>query len=120
LTNKINARGGRDYPPCWVDQAGNIQYIFKIDIRDGGLLISKAWPPERETDARSLPTEALLTGALQTIPVFRNRTYPLDKLCRQQNCRHYVILDNHVNTLDTFNKHRFAVEEFFYKYEIRR
>ncbi len=119
---KLEARGGRDYPPCWADEAtGKVQYLFKIDIREEGLALEPAWPPEREEEARALPgIETLLGEEVQALGSFRGRMKEIDAECREKNCRHYVILSNQVKDLDVFNKHRYGVEGHFYKYEERR
>jgi hypothetical protein len=121
MRNQLDARGGRDYPPCWVEEnTGKPQYLFTIEIRDGGLRIDPAWPPERNGDARQLPGMDGLAGAGPlTIPVFRARVQALDEDSKTKNCRHYVRLVNRVGSLAAFNRQRYAVEEFFYKFEIR-
>lgn len=121
LQEKSAAPGGRDIPPCWADeQTGKVQYLFRIDLQDGGLALAPAWPPERERDALALPgVAALLAGGVQPLPLFKQRMHTLDADCRAKNCRHYVILASQTSRLDLFNQYRYAVEEFFYKYEVR-
>lgn len=121
LQNKLNARGGRDYPPCWAEKVlGKPQYLFKIKIHNDGLEITPAWPQEREHDASELPgISNLLDHSIHSISSFRELVAPIHHSSVQKNCRHYVKLANLVDSLQTFNKYRFAVEEFFYKYEIR-
>jgi hypothetical protein len=122
MQNRLAARGGRDYPPCWAEPGtGRPQYLLAIEIRDGGLKIEPAWPPERADEARRLPGVDSLAGAgTVSLSAFRARTQPLDADSRQKNCRHYVRLVNRVKNLDVFNRHRYAVEEFFYKFEARQ
>jgi hypothetical protein len=121
LRQRLEANGGRDYPPCWADPAtGKPQYLFTIVIQDGGLRIEAAWPPERATDAERLPGIGGLAGVGPlSLTAFQARTRPLDADSRERNCRHYVRLVNHVRSLDSFNRYRYAVEEFFYKFEVR-
>ncbi|CAL1240812.1 hypothetical protein [Candidatus Methylocalor cossyra] len=115
------SRGGRDFPPCWVDGVtGKPQYLFAIEIRPRGLGIAPAWPAERDQDAAQLPGVAELAGAgVLPLAQFRARVAPLDAHSRRHHCRHYVRLINRVTDLATFNRQRYAVEEFFYKYEPR-
>jgi hypothetical protein len=121
MRSQLEARGGRDFPPCWAEEAtGKPQYLFTIELRDGSLRVEPAWPPERNADAERTPGLAGLVGAGSlSIPAFRARVQPLDADSRAKNCRHYVRLANRVQNLATFNRLRYTVEEFFYKFEIR-
>jgi hypothetical protein len=121
MRGQLEARGGRDFPPCWAEEAtGKPQYLFTIELRDGALRIEPAWPAERNADAEHTPGVAGLTGAGSlSIPAFRARVQALDADSKAKNCRHYVRLVNRVQNLATFNRLRYAVEEFFYKFEIR-
>jgi hypothetical protein len=121
LREKLRARGGLDYPPCWAEaETGRPQYLLSVEILGGGLRIAPAWPPERAADAAPLPgLNALLRPGLLSIDAFTAAVQELDAASRAKNCRHYVRLYNRVNRLDTFNRYRFAVEGYFYKYEAR-
>lgn len=121
LKNKLNANGGRDYPPCWAEEvSGKPQYLFIINILSSGFQIDSAWSESREHDASLLPgISSVLDHSIYSIDSFRERVAAINKNSIEKNCRHYVKLINRVNDLQFFNKHRFAVEEFFYKYEIR-
>jgi hypothetical protein len=121
LRGQLEARGGRDYPPCWAEEtSGKPQYLFTIELRDGGLRVEPAWPPERGAEAERTPGVAALVGAGSlSVPAFRARVQPLDEDSKAKHCRHYVRLANRVQSLATFNRLRYAVEEFFYKFEIR-
>lgn len=121
LRGQLEARGGRDYPPCWAEEtSGKPQYLFTIELRDGGFRVEPAWPPERGAEAERMPGVAALVGAGNlSVPAFRARVQPLDEDSQAKHCRHYVRLVNRVQSLATFNRLRYAVEEFFYKFEIR-
>jgi hypothetical protein len=121
LEQQLKARGGRDYPPCWAEpETGRPQYLFTIEIRSGGLKLAPAWPPERASDAGRLPgIDGLAVADTLPIPAFRARVQPLAADSAARHCRHYVRLVNRVSDLTLFNRYRYAVEEFFYKYELR-
>lgn len=121
LQRKLNARGGRDYPPCWAEeQTGKPQYLFTVEIMENGFKIEPAWPSEREQDARRLPMiERLIAAEIQPIPAFKKRVQPLYLESKKKNCRHYVRLINRVEDLEKFNQHRYTIEAVFYKYEVR-
>lgn len=121
LREKLRARGGLDYPPCWAEpETGRPQYLLSVEISGGGLRIAPAWPPERAADAAVLEgLDALLKPAPFSVEAFTAAVQTLDAASRAKNCRHYVRLYNRVNRLDAFNRYRFAVEGYFYKYEAR-
>jgi hypothetical protein len=120
LKGKLAGKGGRDYPPCWAEEStGRIQYLFAIDITDQGLIVKPAWPEARKIDARALPDVDALTAAQSTLSLraFKAAMQGIDENSRQRNCRHYVIMRNHVADLAVFNAYRFAIEHYFYKLE---
>lgn len=120
LRKRLDARGGRDFPPCWADASGAVQYLFDIEIEAGGLRVAPGWPAERDADARRLPgIEAALAPAALALPEFRAAVAGIHKASVDGRCRHYVRLGNRVSDVDTFNRHRFAVEDYFYKLELR-
>jgi hypothetical protein len=121
LKARLGSRGGRDYPPCWAEErTGRLQYLFTIDIRHDGLLIREAWPPSRDADAKQLPGLAeLLTHSPVSVAEFNAAMSGIDQSSKTKNCRHYVLLRNHVNDLSAFNTYRYAIENYFYKLEVR-
>jgi hypothetical protein len=121
LRNQLEARGGRDFPPCWAEPgSGRPQYLLTVELREGGIKVDPAWPPERAADAARLPGLAgLANGEVQAVGSFRSRAAALDADSKAKGCRHYVRLVNRVGNLAAFNRLRYAVEEFFYKFEVR-
>lgn len=51
---RLEARGGRDYPPCWATESGSPEYIFSIELTPSGVFVNPSWPAHRESDARAL------------------------------------------------------------------
>lgn len=121
LKGKLEARGGRDYPPCWAEEkTGKVEFLFTIEIHTDGLLITPSWPPSREADARALPgVDQMLASNRHLLDEFNVRMQGIDRHSKARNCRHYVQLRNHVNQLDVFNRYRYGIENFFYKLELR-
>lgn len=121
LKARLDARGGRDYPPCWAEeQTGKVEFLFTIEIYPEGLRVHPAWPAKRKEDASSLPgVEKLTREQTLSLPEFRTLLQGLDQSSKAKNCRHYVYLKNRVHDLDTFNRYRYGVENFFYKLETR-
>lgn len=121
LEGRLNARGGRDYPPCWADEhTGKVQFLFTVDIQEGGVTVAPAWPPIREDDAKALPGIALaLSERPLVLNEFNARMDAIFEQSKRKNCRHYVYMKNNVRDLSTFNRYRYGIENMFYKFELR-
>ncbi|MFM0543716.1 hypothetical protein PQR29_03200 [Paraburkholderia strydomiana] len=122
LKGRLDARGGRDYPPCWADETtGKAEFLLTIEIGPDGLRVTPAWPNKRQADALALPGIDRLTSTKpQSLADFSASMQGLDRDSKAKNCRHYVYIKNRVTDLDSFNKSRYAIENFFYKLELRR
>ncbi len=122
LKNRLDARGGRDYPPCWADEAGKVEFLFSIELRGDGVLISRAWPERRASDAAALPgvSDALAKAHLQS--EFPAKVQAIFDWSRRQDpeCRHYVQLRSTIPDAVQSDRARLMVENFFYKVEARR
>jgi hypothetical protein len=116
-----DGRGGRDFPPCWTDPVSRKpQYLLTVFLTNGGIRSEPAWPPERGAEAGGLPgLKRLAGGGALKIDEFRNRARPLVEFSDAHRCRHYVRIVNQVTNLPLFNRLRYAVEEYFYKFEVR-
>lgn len=121
LKGKLDARGGRDYPPCWAEEnTGKIQFLFTIEIHSDGLLITPAWPSSREPEGRAfIGVDRLLISKPHSLAEFNTEMQGIDAGSKVKNCRHYVYIKNRVNQLDVFNRYRYGIENFFYKLELR-
>jgi len=113
-------KAGFGHPPCWTDAAGNIQYMFGVEIRADGLTVTKAWPPEREEDVRQLPAvQPTINAGLQSLEQFKSNTQSIFDGSKkaEPECRHYVIISRapSVRDIDYFNRLRLGVEDHFYK-----
>ncbi len=122
LKNRLDARGGRDWPPCWADEQGNIQFLFNVDLRPDSVTVTAAWPPTREEDAKTLPGIAELMANPLTFQEFRARVQPVFDWSKRHDpqCRHYVFLRNSIPDATSSDRARLMVEDFFYKSEVRR
>jgi hypothetical protein len=122
LTDKYKLRGV-DHPPCWVDSSGRIEYLFTVDTRPNGFMVSKAWLPHREQDAQALPNiaQALAASTVSTSTFF-SAMQPILNWSKKQDpeCRHFVYLTTTILDADARDNARKLVEGFFYKYEIKR
>ena len=122
LQNRLNARGGRDFPPCWADDAGKVEFLFAIALTPAGVTISPAWPARRDAAARALPGVADALGGPWSNAEFEQRTRPIlaDANQRAPACRHYVELRSTIADAVQSDRARLMVEGVFYKVEERR
>lgn len=114
---------GLDHPPCWTDGNGKIEYLFTVETRPDGFITTKAWPANREKDARLLPNidQALVAGPTKP-GTFSSTMQPILDWSKSQDpeCRHFVYLTTTVADGDARDKVRKTVESFFYKLEVKR
>ncbi|NMZ96754.1 hypothetical protein [Pseudomonas lundensis] len=120
LKAKLEARGGRDYPPCWAnEQTGKVEYLFNIMLTSGGIEVAAGWLESRNSDAMALPGISQLVGKKIALTSFGSTVQQIFDLSVAKNCRHYVVVRNQISDLAYFNKNRFAVGNYFYMYEPR-
>lgn len=119
LKGKLDARGGRDYPPCWADEhTGKVEFIFDIMMSADGLTVSPAWPKQRAEEALAFPTTAqLISPRKHPLTEFIQLANPIFADSKAKNCRHYVVLRSNIADTATFNRYRYNVENLFYKVE---
>lgn len=122
LQNKLDARGGMDFPPCWADEVtGKTQLLFSLVLRDETLMVSPAWPASRNQDAAELPNiEAITSRPEVAYGPFIESVRPIFALSKQQNCRHYVLIENTIADAVQSDRKRLLIEGSFYKIEKRR
>ncbi|UIF88587.1 hypothetical protein [Cupriavidus sp. UYPR2.512] len=122
LQKRLNANGGRDYPPCWLTMAGKIEYLFAMELRADGIVISPAWPSNREQEARALSGMAEMLSGPMSEAQFSSRVRGIFDWSNRQSpaCRHYVQIKSLISDAVQSDRTRLTVENFFYKTEIRR
>ncbi len=122
LKNRLDARGGRDYPPCWVDETGNVEFLFSVELKPDSVVVVPAWPPRRETDAQALPGISDVLTASHSNQSFVSRIQGISGWSKSQNpeCRHYVQLKSSIADAVQSDRSRLMVENYFYKTEARR
>jgi hypothetical protein len=111
--------GGRDYPPCWADSVGGIEYIYSVVLMEDRLSVRPIWPPHREADVDAIPGARSLIGEDWTRSEFRGRAQPILDWSRRQDpeCRHFVrIADRIPSDKAAFKAQLLLVEDYFYKY----
>lgn len=121
LRKRFSGTGkGLDHAPCWADEAGNIEYLFLVELRPGAVIVKPAeWSERRRVDAGKLPgVEALIAGPVD-YGRFQAEAQPILAHSKRQDpeCRHFVILRNTIETRREADQARWMVERFFYKRE---
>jgi hypothetical protein len=122
LANRLGAaggRGGRDFPPCWAEEDGRVEFLFAIETRPGAVVVTPAWPPRRDAAARALPGVGALVGAPLSNAEFLRAVQGVFDWSRGQKpeCRHYVALRSTIADAVQSDRARLMVERFFYKIE---
>lgn len=119
---RLEARGGRDYPPCWATESGSPEYLFSVELTPTGVQVKPSWPASREADAKALPGMAdALQSPVSMTDFVRNvqGIFNASKTADPQ-CRHYVYLKSSIVEAAASDRARLTVENYFYKNEIRR
>jgi hypothetical protein len=121
LKNRLDARGGRDYPPCWADESGKVEFLFAVEVKPDLVVVTAAWPPRREA-ASHLPGMAEVLAGPHSNQQFVNRIQGIFNWSKSQDpeCRHYVQLKSSISDAVQSDRARLMVENFFYKTEVRR
>lgn len=110
-------RGG-EYPPCWVTESGDIQYIFDIELLSSGTIrVRDVTGPTRQVDRRELPIPNELLASPVSPSRFRALTAPLFALAQERECRFVVIARDRTGASqkDLFKNLLLTVEGHFYK-----
>lgn len=119
LKGKLEARGGRDYPPCWANEkTGKVEFLFKIISTPDGFIITPRWPQHRVEDAMNLPSlNQLVQPGSRSLSEFVSLTQGILSESNAKSCRHYVVLGTTINDRVTADKYRLTAEGVFYKIE---
>ena len=122
LKNKLEARGGRDYPPCWANEkTGKVEFLFSIEVKPESVTVKPIWLPHRESDARSLPgISETLSASPHSYTNFVKHIQAIYNESQAGQCRHYVQLKSSIDNAVQSDRARLMIESYFYKTEIRR
>jgi hypothetical protein len=122
LKGRLDARGGRDYPPCWADESGKVEFLFSVEVRPEGVVVAPAWPARREAAAKALPGIDDVLASPYSNQEFVRRIQGIFEWSKHQDpeCRHYVELKSSIPDAVQSDRARLMVENYFYKTEVRR
>lgn len=122
LKKRLDARGGRDYPPCWADESGKVEFLFAIELRSDSVVVTPAWSAKREADAKALPGISTALAEAHSYKNFVSVVQGVFNWSKAQDpeCRHYVQLKSSIPDAVQSDRARLMVENYFYKVEARR
>lgn len=122
LKRRLDARGGRDYPPCWADESGKVEFLFAIELRSDSVVVTPAWPAKREADAKAQPEISTVLAEAHPYSRFPAVIHGVFSWSKTQDpeCRHYVQLKSSIPDAVQSDRARLMVENYFYKVEARR
>ncbi|MDP3870416.1 hypothetical protein [Phenylobacterium sp.] len=109
---------GGEYPPCWVTEAGEIQYLFDIELLGSGALrVRDVTSPSRKLDRNELPIPSQLLSGPVSRSQFIALTSPLFERGREKECRFVVIARDRTGAgqKELFKTLLLTVEGHFYK-----
>lgn len=122
LKKRLDARGGRDYPPCWANEEGKVEFLFSVELFSDKVAVKSAWPGYRSDDAFKLPSISSAISDSHSYQSFQNISAGILGWSKKQDpeCRHYVYMKSSIMDAINSDRARLMVENYFYKLEIRR
>jgi hypothetical protein len=122
MKKRLEDRGGRDFPPCWADETGAVEYLFDIELRPDSIVIARGWPERRDADARNLPGVQEAVAKPHTEADFPRVMQGIFETSKHHDpeCRYYVRLRSTIADAVASDRARLMVENYFYKLEVRR
>lgn len=119
---RLEARGGRDFPPCWTTESGSPEFLFSVELTPSGVMTLPSWPAHREADARGLPGLDAALQSPQSLESFVRSVQGIFNASKRADpqCRHFVLLKSTIAEAVASDRARLTVENYFYKSEARR
>jgi hypothetical protein len=81
--------GGR---PCWVQPNGDIDFLYDVVLRSGGISMRERDHPHRAAQRARLPMPHVTPAETLTASEFRQRTAPLYEHARKDGCVFFVVV----------------------------
>jgi hypothetical protein len=81
--------GGR---PCWVQANGDIDFLYDVVLRSGGISMREREYPHRAAERARLPMPHVDAAETLTAAEFRQRTAPLYEEARKEGCVFFVVV----------------------------
>jgi hypothetical protein len=113
---------GTEKPACWADtETGKPEYIFTVELTSGGLIVHDQKLPHRVEDQALLPISTIAFDGELPPEMFKAQTAGLASWSKERDCRFFVKVKDLTlpNEKDAYKKMLRALEEHFYKLEIK-
>jgi hypothetical protein len=81
--------GGR---PCWVQPNGDIDFLYDVVLRSGGISMRERGYPHRAAERARLPMPNANPGETLSASEFRQRTAPLYEHAKKEGCVFFVVV----------------------------
>jgi hypothetical protein len=106
--------GGR---PCWVQDNGEIDFLYDVVLRSNGISMRERANPHRAAERALLPLPQVNPAETLTKSEFTRRTKPLYDHAQREKCVHFVRVydDTAPHEKDVFIDLLLTVEGHFYK-----
>jgi len=112
-------RGGLGDPPCWFDERGRPQYIYRITFSDSSFSVESVWPPGRSAEVVAISGARQAVSESLSDEEFITKMEPVYEWAKEQKCSLWVEMVDVSTTKDRSNSGRLTVERYFYKNEVR-
>ena len=107
---------GLDHPPCWSDENGLTQYLYKVTINESSVSIEAGWPEKRMAQALANTNITSALGSYSLTRDINKATTPIYNESVKNECRHFVRINDKATSKKVFKNYLFQIEEHFYKY----
>lgn len=113
LPTRLGPQHSNDSTPCWVDRAGDPQFLLTIELRPRDVAVTPAWPPAREQEARAIDgIDRLLVKSL-AYKTFYDRIKPVGKHSGNQ-CRYAVRVKENMRSGELSERAYRQIDPLFY------
>lgn len=117
---------GIDPPPCWRDDDGDPEFVFRVEFTEVGMVLHNIAPPRHGGDEAMWHARRIEDGQEYTPSRFRELSRPIYDAGRDRDgfgfrgCRYYVELDHQVGELPGVYQDRMAdLERYFFYRRLR-
>jgi hypothetical protein len=91
--NQLESLGqGSGARPCWLQPNGDIDFLYDVVLRSGGISMRERSFPHRAAERARLPMPLVAAAETLTAAQFRERTAPLYEHARREGCVFFVVV----------------------------
>jgi hypothetical protein len=115
LQKKIE-KNGVLHLPCLLDNEGSTIYLFKLFLRDDNMHVQLGWQDGIEELTKGLPNLDKLVDKTMSLNTFMKLTKPIFEQTVQDECRHFVYLEDETISKKEYKRKTLTIQHHFYKY----